>query len=128
MLKNIAITFGAILLIVGVLGFIPALAPNGLLFGIFEVGPLHNIVHLLTGAAAVAVGFASEYASQTYFKVFGVVYALVAILGFFFGDQDLLGIMAHNWPDVWLHVAIAVVALYLGFGMRTGEEVKTVNH
>ena len=42
----------------------------------------------------------------------------LAVLGFFAGDQPLLGVIAHNMPDMWLHVAIAVVTLWLGFGMR----------
>ena len=54
----------------------------------------------------------------TFFKVFGVVYGLVAILGFFAGDQPLLGMIAHNMADTWLHVAIAVVSLWLGFGTK----------
>ena len=53
-----------------------------------------------------------------FFKIFGVVYGLVAVLGFFAGDQPLLGIIAHNMADMWLHVAIAAVSLYLGFGMK----------
>lgn len=119
MLKTAAIWFGAVFLIIGVLGFIPPIAPNGMLLGLFEVGPLHNIVHLLTGAVALGVAFASPHAARLYFQVFGVIYALVAVLGFFYGDAPLLGIMAHNWGDVWFHLIVAAVALYFGFGYRT---------
>jgi hypothetical protein len=48
-----------------------------------------------------------------------VIFALVALLGVFYGDAALAGVIAHNWADVWLHVVIAAVALYLGFGYRT---------
>lgn len=58
----------------------------------------------------------SEFANRTYFKVFGVIYGLVALLGFGFGNAPLFGLMANNIADAVLHVAIAAVALYLGFG------------
>lgn len=117
-MKTIAIWFGVIFIVVGLLGFWEVVAPGGMLLGIFEVGPLHNWVHLLTGIVALIAGFVSWGASRLFFQVFGIVYALVALLGFFYGDEALLGIMAHNWADVWLHVAIAAVALYFGFGTR----------
>jgi hypothetical protein len=60
----------------------------------------------------------SDKVSKTFFQVFGVIYALVAVLGFFTGDQPLLGIVSNNAADSVLHVVIAVVALYLGFGMK----------
>jgi hypothetical protein len=122
MLKTFAIAFGVVFLIIGVLGFIPAVAPAGMLFGLFEVGPLHNLVHILTGAIGLAVAAAGERASRLYFQVFGVVYALLTVFGVFYGDAALLGVVTHNWADVWLHLAIALVALYLGFGYRRQPE------
>jgi hypothetical protein len=57
-------------------------------------------------------------AAKTYFQVFGVIYAIVAILGFISGDAPVLGFLANNMADAWLHAVIAVVALYMGFGAR----------
>jgi hypothetical protein len=34
------------------------------------------------------------------------------------GNQPLLGIIANNTADVGLHVLIAVVTLWLGFGVK----------
>ena len=119
MLKKIAIAFGAVFIVVGILGFIPALTPDGRLLGLFAVNTLHNTVHLATGIVALAVAMASPRAILMFFRVFGVIYALVAILGFFTaGDQPLLGLIAHNRADAVLHVLIAVVALWIGFGMK----------
>lgn len=122
MIKRIALAFGTIFLVVGVLGFVPgvtSLAPDsehGRLFGVFAVDPLHNELHLLTGFAAIAAGRVSENASRIYFRIFGIAYGLVAVLGFSFGNAPLLGLMANNLPDAVLHAAIAAVALLLGFG------------
>jgi hypothetical protein len=121
LLKNIAIAFGIVFIIVGILGFVPAVTTNGLLFGYFEVNPAHNVVHLSTGVVALIVAFISEKATQLFFQIFGVIYALVALAGFFTGNQPLLGVVAINTADNWLHVLIAIVALYLGFGMRAAE-------
>lgn len=114
-MKRLAIIAGVIFLIVGIAGFIPALCPNGMLFGIFAVDTMHNIVHLATGAVAIALGLASESAARNFFRVFGIVYALVTVMGFVAGrDGQVMG-MAMNMADHFLHLAIAAVSLYLGF-------------
>lgn len=116
MISLIAKVFGAVLLLVGVLGFIPALTPDGHLLGIFHVNAVHNVIHILTGVAALLAGLTSEVYSKLYFKVFGVVYALVTVLGFVYGNDPILGIIASNTADTLLHVAISGLALTLGFG------------
>src|SRR5688572_12301027 len=114
MLKTLAIVTGSIFLLIGILGFIPATAPDGHLLGIFHVNVMHNIVHLVSGLAALACGLLSEKASRAFFAIFGVIYGLVAILGFLMGEGMLLGLIAINTADNWLHLIIALVALYLG--------------
>jgi hypothetical protein len=116
MLKTAAIIFGIVFLLVGVLGFVPGITTTSqMLLGIFHVNAVHNIVHLLSGAVALITGLTSTAAARTYFRVFGIVYALVAILGFFTGYGLLLGLISNNMADTWLHVLIALVALALGF-------------
>ena len=117
-LKKIAVIFGVVFVAIGVLGWVPAVNPGGKLLGLFDVNAAHNVVHLATGIIAILVGMSSDKASKMFFQVFGVIYALVAVLGFYSGDQPLLGIVANNAADSVLHVVIAVVALYLGFGMK----------
>lgn len=115
MLRTAALLFGVIFLLIGVLGFVPQVAPNDYLLGYFHINFAHNSIHILSGVIALICGLASEYASKLYFRIFGVIYAAVAVLGFFSGDKDLLGVVANNSADNYLHVAIAVVSLYLGF-------------
>ena len=118
-----SVVFGVVLLLVGVLGFIPGITTDNHLLGIFHVNALHNIIHLVSGAVALYCGMTSVKASKTYFQVFGVIYALVAILGFVYGDNAILGLVANNMADTWLHVVIAVTVLYLGFATSSTEEV-----
>ena len=124
MVKAAAILFGIVFLVVGALGFVPAVTPpmadgsGGMLLNLFHVNTAHNIVHLASGAVFLLCGLAGAGPSRTFFKIFGLVYALVAILGFMKGDGLILGMVANNMADVWLHVVLAVSMLYLGFVAR----------
>ena len=120
MVKPAAILFGLVFLVVGILGFVPAVTTNvngmPMLLGIFHVNTLHNVVHLASGAVAFLCGMSGAGASRTYFRIFGVIYLLVAILGFYPDGTMILGMLSNNPAVTWLHVAIAVVSLFLGFG------------
>lgn len=116
MLKAIAILFGIVLLAIGVLGFVPSASTNGLLLGHFEVNLAHNIVHLLTGVVAILAGLSSRGAAIWFFRLFGIVYAVVAAHGFIYGNEPVFNILANNAGDTWLHTGIALVSLFLGFG------------
>lgn len=123
MVKKAALAFGIVLVLIGILGFVPAVETTNsdgmkLLIGLFMVGTVHNLIHLLSGIAAL-FGSSSEATSRLYFKVFGVVYALVTIIGFIQG-HTVLGIIDVNLADNLLHLVIAVAALALGFGMAGG--------
>ncbi len=121
MVKTAAILFGLVFLLVGILGFVPAVTKDEMLLGIFHVNFAHNIVHLASGAIFLLCGMAGAGPSRTFFRIFGIVYALVAALGFYYGDQPILGIISNNTPDIWLHIVLAVVMLYLGFGASGGD-------
>jgi uncharacterized membrane protein len=51
-----------------------------------------------------------------WFQIFGLVYAVVAVMGFLVGDGMIFNLIANNQNDTWLHVALAVVMLAIGFG------------
>jgi hypothetical protein len=110
MAKTVVMVLGLVFVVVGVLGFFmdPVLG--------FEVDMVHNVVHLLSGIIALAMASMGEASAKTYGKVFGLIYALVTILGFVSGtDGKLLGIMEYNGADNILHLVLAVVLLYVGF-------------
>lgn len=109
--KLYATVLGAVLTLVGILGFFPGLTPNGALLGIFAIDPLHNIIHLLSGVVGLAAAFAASGAYARYYAgVFGAVYALVTIIGFIQGTT-VLGLIHINLADNFLHLAIAVASL-----------------
>lgn len=125
MIKKLAVLFGAVFLVVGILGFIPALTPTDAeghrnLLGLFEVDTVHNIVHVLSGAAALIAGLVSGYASRLYFKIFGAVYALVTLVGMVSGSA--LGLFHVNGADNFLHLALAIALLAIGFGTPVSDD------
>jgi len=120
MIKNLAWVFGIVFVVAGVLGWVPGITSGGLLLGIFEVDTVHNIVHLATGLVFIWGAMASSATNSMVFKVVGVVYAIVAVVGLVQGDT-VLGLISTNMADHLLHVVLAVVILYIGFGMK-GEK------
>lgn len=130
--RSFALIFGIVFLVVGILGFgvVPSLLEHstgsgmsgeGMLFGMFHVNALHNIVHILFGLWGLAAS-RSLGGAVGYFKVVAVLYLLLAVLGLVpqtnagFGDGIAhLVLGAYN---VWLHLALAVVAAFFGFMRR----------
>jgi hypothetical protein len=100
--------FGVILTLVGLMGFIPALTPDGQLLGIFAINPAHNLVHLLTGVLGLFAGFmmSGQYA-RLYTLIFGIVYTIVAIVGFAQGTT-ILGVLPTGLADNVLHSLLAI--------------------
>jgi uncharacterized protein DUF4383 len=116
--KTAATILGIVFVAVGILGFIPnpLVSPTGL----FAVNTAHNLVHLVSGVALLAGAFTAIGASMT-LKVFGIIYAVVAVIGLFTGGNMLLGLILVNHADHWLHVALAVVILAAGFMLPDDE-------
>ena len=76
---------GAILILVGLIGFV-----NNPIFGLFGVNVLHNLIHIVTGAALVYGGMAGGSTMGLIARVFGIIYAIVTVGSFVPGLNDLL--------------------------------------
>ncbi|MFA4840891.1 MAG: DUF4383 domain-containing protein [Agrococcus sp.] len=122
--RLVATIFGAVYLLVGVLGLFVAGGnfvgqEGGLLLGVFQVNHLHNIAHLLIGAALLAAGLRSTPAAKGTNTTVGAVYLLLGIIGFFIADTAL-NILALNTADHYLHLASAIVLLGVGLALDRG--------
>ena len=81
MAKTVATIMGAGFLLVGLVGF-----AMGGLFGM-HLSTTHNLVHIITGAAALYFGLAGSLAAARMFDLgFGAVYMLLGIAGFLLGS------------------------------------------
>lgn len=113
MARSFAIVFGAVYLLVGILGLI---LPSPLL-GIFGVNLLHDIVHLAVGGLWLAAAFSGVLGAdspRTASQLIGIVYLLVAILGFALPDL-MYRLLVIDLADNFLHLGTAALALYIGF-------------
>jgi hypothetical protein len=116
MRRNLTLLVGAALLCLGVLGFVPRLSTVGadnqqMLFGIFMVGLFHNAFHVVSGIAGLLASTAERFA-RWYLRLFGSVYAVLAVLGL------STGIAGVNMADHILHALLAVLMLVAGTVVR----------
>ena len=120
--QRVAQVFGIVFLLVALLGFFttgtsmeadPARAPH--LLGLFPVNLLHNFVHLAFGiwglAAARSFGAATSYA-----RIAGVLYLLLAVLGFV--APSGFGLVPLGSHDIWLHAVLGIALAAVGFTSR----------
>jgi uncharacterized membrane protein YphA (DoxX/SURF4 family) len=118
-----ALSVGVVFTIAGVIGFfynasfdVGDSLQSDAVFGILEVNAWHNIIHILTGVLGL---LAAGYAARAYALGLGLVYVVVAFLGFIdLGTGDLndtiLQFIPVNTEDNILHLAIGVLGLAAG--------------
>ena len=114
MAKTVCKILGVVFLLVGVAGFA---APN--LLGAHLV-PVHNVIHIVSGAIALYLGFAGTLsAAKIFCLVFGVVYLALGIFGFVLGTgADLMwmvGPLHFGRVDHGIHALLGIVFLAGGW-------------
>ncbi|HET9139346.1 DUF4383 domain-containing protein [Actinophytocola sp.] len=127
--RPVAIIVAAIFLLVGILGFIPAVTTDhagmtfagpestAMLLGVFHVSVLHNIVHLLFGIAGLLL--ARTASGATGFLVGGgVVYLLLWVYGLIINLDSGANFVPVNTADNWLHLTLGVVMVAAGVVLR----------
>jgi hypothetical protein len=119
--RLLGVVFGAVYVLVGLLGFTATAGvgfvdtTGGLLLGLFEVNILHNVAHLLIGAALLIAGLSSVPAARSANTTVGAVYLVLGIIGLFIVGSTF-NILAINAADNVLHFASAAVLLAVGLG------------
>lgn len=116
--KPFAVIIGIGFLVAGILGFMPHITVNGMLLNIFAVDPMHNWIHIISGLIALLASF-NDKVSKIYFIIFGIIYTVVAIMGFVMKGQILM--MQMNMADNYLHIALAIIFLYMGFLFKSSR-------
>jgi hypothetical protein len=111
-----ALVFGAVYVLVGILGFIdPLVDDQDKLLGIFGVNGLHNVAHLAVGALLL-FGSRTPDTARMVNLVVGIVYLLLGVLGLFgiLIEEGQSLDLNNNPADTALHFATAALALYFG--------------
>ena len=119
--QTYALVFGAIYLLVGLVGFaftgfshFAEFSDDKIL--IFYVNPLHNLVHIAIGGVLLAASSKHETA-KTMSLVVGVVLVLVALIGFIETPDkvlELLTIDGSGSADNFLHLITGAAAIFFG--------------
>ena len=118
MTKSIASVLGMVFIVAGLLGFI---APG--LMGM-HLTVAHNLIHLASGALALYFGLkATPTLARTFCIVFGVVYALLGLIGFTAGGPERMLVLIPNQlmlgtMDHIVHVILGAVFLFAGLYRR----------
>ena len=125
-IQSAAMLGGLVFLLVGVLGFIPGITTNyddlkfaghdsdAQLLGIFDTSILHNIVHLLFGAAGLVLAKTFEGA-RSFLIGGGVIYLALFLYGAIFGHEEKgANFVPVNWADNILHLALGGGMIVLG--------------
>ncbi|WP_240431081.1 DUF4383 domain-containing protein [Mycobacterium kyogaense] len=116
---------GVVFLVVGIAGFIPGVTTNyselsfaghhsgAMLFGLFAVSVLHNIVHLAFGIAGILLA-RSATTARLYLIVGAVIYAVLWLYGLIIDRGSNMNFVPVNDADNWLHLILALGMLALG--------------
>lgn len=59
-MKAVAMLLGVVLLALGLAGFVPALNPDGQLFGVLPMNTIMSALFALSGIAGIAIGMSSS--------------------------------------------------------------------
>jgi uncharacterized protein DUF4383 len=125
LISQAAFAVGAVFLLVGLLGFIPGITTNfdemtfaghhseAKLLGIFNVSVLHNIVHLLFGAAGIAMARQARTA-RLYLIGGGAIYLVLWLYGLIIDKETAANFVPVNTADDWLHFFLGVGMIGLG--------------
>jgi hypothetical protein len=132
LVRTVALAVSLVFLLVGVLGFIPGVTSNydsmmfaghesdAKLLGVFQVSILHNIVHLLFGAAGLVLARTAAGA-RLYLIGGGAVYLVLWLYGLVVGHDSAANFVPLNGADNWLHLGLGVGMIALG--LATGNRV-----
>lgn len=135
-LQTVATVFGAVFLLVGILGFVPGITTNfeeiqfaghesgAMLLGIFQISILHNIVHLLFGVAGLALARTFSGA-RSYLVGGGIIYFVVFLYGLFVGQDSGANFVPLNTADNWLHLVLSVAMVAAGVLLAKNTGART---
>jgi hypothetical protein len=125
LVQTAALAVAIVFLLVGVLGFIPGVTTDygtmkfagheseAKLLGLFQVSILHNIVHLLFGAAGLAMA-RTVSGARNYLIGGGAIYLVLWLYGLVIDHNSAANFVPLNGADNWLHLLLGIGMIALG--------------
>jgi hypothetical protein len=133
--QSAAVVVGAAFLLIGILGFVPGITTHlnalqlaghqsgALLFDIFAVSVLHNLIHIAVGIAGLILA-RSYVKARAYLLGGGLLFVGAWIWGLFLHPADPANELPLNNADNWLHLGIGVTMIVLALTLA-GARVPT---
>lgn len=127
--QPIAAILALAFLAMGIAGFVPGATGNlgglafagpvseALLFGLFQVSGLHNLIHIAFGVAGLALATVAARAIG-FLVVGGSGYLMMSIYGQLAGHDSAANFVPLNAADNWLHLGLAVGMIGIGLVLR----------
>ncbi|HET9872886.1 MAG TPA: DUF4383 domain-containing protein [Propionibacteriaceae bacterium] len=126
--QKAALAVGIVFLAVGLLGFVPGITSNygsmsfashhsdARLLGIFQVSILHNLVHLIFGAAGLALSRTLSGA-RNFLVGGGIVYLVLFLYGLVISKESAANFVPVNTADDYLHLVLGLGMVALGIAL-----------
>ena len=108
-----ALLLGVVIIIFGIFGFLQYFTPDGVLFGVFQVDLIHNLIHVISGLIGIIAAIPNQrrYAAW-YILEMGLIYGAITIIGFLL-NGDVFGFVFFNLNDNLLHAGITGIAFIM---------------
>lgn len=130
--QKASLAVGAVFLLVGILGFVPGITSNyetlqfaghhseAMLLGLFQVSVLHNIVHLLFGAAGLLLARTATGA-RSFLLYGGVIYLVLFVYGLVVPEDSAGDFVPLNSLDNILHLVLGAGMIALAIILTKGR-------
>ena len=130
--QKASLAVGAVFLLVGILGFVPGITSNydslqfaghhseAMLLGLFQVSALHNIVHLLFGAAGLLLA-RSATGARSFLLYGGIIYLVLFVYGLVVPEDSAGDFVPLNSLDNILHLVLGAGTIALAVILTTGR-------
>jgi len=133
MYQKLAWGYALFFFLVVLAGHLPGFTnQQGLLFGLFMIDPIDDVLHSFSGIWAAFSAWRSPQEAKRYFRWFGIYYTTDAFLGFLTGYSILDLIrgnfganvgysminMQHNLAVNFPHFVIGPLALFIGYCLK----------
>jgi hypothetical protein len=119
MIRKLVLVFSIGFVVVGIAGFVTpggmgmsADPPAAMLLGLFPINMLHNVVHIAIGSWGLMAS-RSWAGSRNFARIAGVLYLVLAVLGFV--SPTTFGLIPIGGNDIYLHAVLGLVLAGLGF-------------
>jgi len=121
-----------VFLLVGILGFVPGITSNydslqfaghyseAMLLGLFQVSALHNIAHLLFGAAGLLLA-RSATGARSFLLYGGIIYLVLFVYGLVVPEDSAGDFVPLNSLDNILHLVLGAGTIALAVILTTGR-------